>query len=97
MIKFIRPILALCCVSALVALPAQAEPVAKVVPDFTVFVDPPSGFTYVKLPTGWVFVGKVEAAQVATLPPTVVTALLAGRYADEAPSLVAGRQTPKSR
>ncbi|CAD5374265.1 conserved exported hypothetical protein [Rubrivivax sp. A210] len=97
MIKFIRPILAVFSVCALAALPAQAEPVAKVVADYTVFVDPPSGFTYVKLPTGWVFVGKVEAAHVAKLPPTVVTALLAGRYVDEDTALVAGSQAAKSR
>ena len=51
---------------------------AKVLADYTVFVDPPTGFVFVKLPVGWKFVGKIEPAQVASLPATVVTALLTG-------------------
>jgi len=46
------------------------------VADYTVFVDPPTGFVYIKLPQGWKFVGKVEPADVALLPGNVVTALL---------------------
>jgi len=49
---------------------------AKVVADYTVFFDPPTGFVFVKLPTGWKFTGKVEGADVAKLPATVVTYLL---------------------
>ncbi|HSN33832.1 MAG TPA: hypothetical protein VLU41_14185 [Ideonella sp.] len=53
---------------------AQSEPIAA--RDFTVFVDPPTGFAFVKLPQGWKFVGAVEASDLARLPPTVLTSLL---------------------
>ena len=46
------------------------------VADYTVFVDPPTGFVFVKLPRGWKFAGKVEPEDVARLPIGVVTALL---------------------
>ncbi len=71
-------------VAAAIALagPATAAPAeaaaetAIVVADYTVFVDPPTGFVFVKLPAGWKFVGKVDDASIAKLPGTVVTALL---------------------
>ena len=47
-----------------------------VVADYTVFVDPPTGFVFIKLPAGWKFVGGVTQEDVARLPGTVVTALL---------------------
>jgi hypothetical protein len=57
--------------------PAQAQSdTAIVVADYTVFVDPPTGFAFVKLPAGWQFVGTISAADVARLPHSVVTALL---------------------
>lgn len=46
------------------------------VADYTVFVDPPTGFVFVKLPRAWKFAGKVEPEDVARLPIGVVTSLL---------------------
>ncbi|MCW5660199.1 MAG: hypothetical protein KIT60_21055 [Burkholderiaceae bacterium] len=44
--------------------------------DYAVFVDPPTGFVFVKLPRGWKFAGKIEPEDVARLPSHVFTALL---------------------
>jgi hypothetical protein len=55
---------------------AEAGATAQVARDYTVFVDPSTGFTFVKLPQGWKFVGKVSEADLTQLPVTVVTALL---------------------
>jgi hypothetical protein len=59
--------------------PALADPVAPTsvpVADYAVFVDPPTGFVFVKLPAGWKFVGQVERESLAQLPSTVFTSLL---------------------
>jgi len=72
---------------------SQAERTAKAVPEYTVFVDPPTGFVFVKLPAGWKFVGKVEAKDVARLPAGVVTALLTGDDDSDDPSRMALQQT----
>ena len=55
---------------------SKAEQVPIQVADYTVFVDPPSGFVFVKLPSGWKFVGQVDTARLGSLPAGVVTALL---------------------
>jgi hypothetical protein len=55
---------------------AQTDAAQAVVSDYTVFVDPPTGFAFVKLPQGWKFVGKVAEGDLAKLPGTVATALL---------------------
>jgi hypothetical protein len=57
---------------------SHAERVAKVVADYTVFVDLPTGFVFVKLPSGWKFVGQVDNTNASALPAGVVTALLTG-------------------
>jgi hypothetical protein len=45
---------------------------------YTVFVDQPTGFTFVKLPKGWKFVGAVTHEDAAHLPPGVLTSVLPG-------------------
>jgi hypothetical protein len=62
-------------------VPAQAAaedslPRALVVADYTVFLDPPTGFVFVRLPKGWKFVGAVETVDLGRLPANVVTTLL---------------------
>jgi hypothetical protein len=44
--------------------------------DFSVFVDTPTGFTFVKLPGGWKFAGKVGPNEVRHLPSTVLTSIV---------------------
>jgi hypothetical protein len=57
--------------------PALAQqPAPLPVKDYDVFVDPPTGFVFVKLPQGWKFAGKVDAGQASKLPATVLTWLL---------------------
>lgn len=72
--------LALLCAALLAGgvSPAHAEAEVSAVPvaDYTVFVDPPTGFVFVKLPQGWKFAGRVMPDDVARLPATIVTALL---------------------
>ena len=72
--------LALLCAALLAGgvSPAYAEAETTTVPaaDYTVFVDPPTGFVFVKLPQGWKFTGRVSPEDVARLPSTIVTALL---------------------
>jgi len=81
---------ALTAACAVTPMLSHAEKVAKVVANYTVFVDPPTGFVIVKLPQGWKFAGKVEPREVAALPPTVVTELLTGQYEDgDAPEQLA--------
>lgn len=84
-----RAALALLCAALLAGgvSPARAETATTVpVADYTVFVDPPTGFVFVKLPQGWKFAGRVAPEDVARLPPTIVTALLA----EDAARLAAG-------
>ena len=63
------------CVSLGIALPAGAAQTVSPQP-FDVFVDPPTGFVFVRLPTAWKFVGTLSALEVKALPATVITSLL---------------------
>ena len=90
-----RKIAALVVTAFVVTAPcAQADPIAKKVSDYTVFVDPPTGFVFVKLPAGWKFVGKVEDSDLAKLPSSVVTALLTDDDDDATPRYAAGAKPP---
>ncbi|MFM2067435.1 MAG: hypothetical protein RLZZ584_2344 [Pseudomonadota bacterium] len=82
--------LTLAAVGAATPVASHAEPVARIVPDYAVFVDPPTGFVFVKLPAGWKFVGKVEAGELARLPSSVVTALLEDCTGGAAPATASG-------
>ena len=84
--------------AAVLALPVAAQTAAETadetpikVQDFAVFVDPPTGFVFVKMPMGWKFVGKVDHATVASLPTSVITSLLP---ASERDSIDVARRMP---
>lgn len=64
----------------LVIGPVPAQPLitaVKTAPvaNLSVLVDPPTGFVFVKLPSGWKFVGAVDRATLNELPPHVLTTL----------------------
>ena len=84
MTLFLRPLLAASACALIVALPAlsQTQPVGRMVADYTAFLDPPTGYVFVKLPAGWKFVGKVNARDVTKAPIRVLMNLLTD---DESP------------
>lgn len=74
---------------ALIGSPAEAQTTeAVVVNDYDVFVDPPTAFAFIKLPTGWKFIGKLDAGQLRNLPQGTLTSLLPPD--DEAARFAAG-------
>ena len=70
---FSASIAALC---ALAPTVSRADKVTREVADYTVFLDPPTGFVFVKLPVGWKFVGKVAPSDVVRAPGNVITTML---------------------
>jgi len=72
------------------AATTEAPTSAVATPDYTVFVDPPTGFVFLKLPQGWKFAGRVLPEDVARLPPSIVTALLKDDVAQLAASQAVG-------
>lgn len=61
---------------------AYAEPVAATsaaavpVEEFSVFVDIPTGFAFVKTPAGWRFVRQIEATRLGELHPTTLVSVI---------------------
>jgi hypothetical protein len=43
---------------------------------YSVFVDQPTGYTFVKMPGGWKFVGAVSKEEAQHVPATVLTSVL---------------------
>ena len=52
---------------------------------YSVFVDQPTGFTFVKLPGGWKFAGAVSKEEPKRLPANVLTSVLLADYTQPAP------------
>jgi hypothetical protein len=79
----LRTLIAAAIVTASSTVFAQAVPgtsqgaVAATAKNFDVFVDRPTGFTFVKLPGGWKFAGKVSPSDMRHLPSTVLTSVVA--------------------
>ena len=64
-------------VASLIASPTIAQSTRAVaVNEYDVFVDPPTAFAFIKLPTGWKFIGKLDAEQMRHLPQGTLTSLL---------------------
>ena len=80
--------------AALIAPAAHAQATnAVAVNEYDVFVDPPTAFAFIKLPTGWKFIGKLDAQQLRHLPPGTLTSLLP---ADEDAARLAAAQRPQA-
>ncbi len=61
---------------------ARSQTHEETLPDYSVFLDPPTGFVFVKLPAGWKFVGKVDAGDATKIPSNVLTSVLRAGASD---------------
>ncbi|CAL8478647.1 hypothetical protein CBA19CS11_29110 [Caballeronia novacaledonica] len=57
---------------------AQTTATAASPAPYSVFVDQPTGFTFVKMPSGWKFVGAVSKEEAQHVPASVLTSVLPG-------------------
>ncbi len=76
--SFLTPLhrsLAALTLAAAAMVPAHAEN-AVPVEDFSVFVDIPTGFAFVKTPAGWHFVRQIEASRLGELHPTTLVSVI---------------------
>lgn len=72
--RIIRLSAAIVATLAIGSAAVAAAPDAQIA-DYSVYLDKPTGFVFVKLPQGWKFAGKVEASALTALPATVLTQL----------------------
>ncbi|HSI60819.1 MAG TPA: hypothetical protein VLA16_24895 [Ideonella sp.] len=86
--------LATAALALLLSASAFADTSSVQVKDFDIYVDTPTGFVFVKLPAGWKFVSRLDSAEMAHLPSTVLTALLVPEAAD---TLMASQGQPQAK